>query len=161
MTDTTDQPTATPDAVSLLVDAADTLTERGKQRDQPTGERSMGRCVRAFNELFGQHLTEQQGWQFMALLKIARSAAGELRLDDYIDQAGYAALAGECAARVQMQPLRRRLDDVVADAAIDKVQTLLARKRHGGTGSVAYDQQVIADVALALAAGPTPGSHRP
>lgn len=91
--------TPTTDAVSLLVDAADTITERGKQRDQPNGERSMARTVQAFNAIYGTALNEKQGWQFMSILKIARSSAGDFRADDYTDQAGYAALAGECAAR--------------------------------------------------------------
>ncbi|WP_458068678.1 DUF6378 domain-containing protein [Rhodanobacter sp. BL-MT-08] len=107
------------DAVSILVDASDTITERGKQRDQPTGERSMGRCVQAFNAIYGTTLTEQQGWQFMALLKIARSSSGAFRLDDFVDQAGYAALAGECAARV----------DDSAEAHHARLQQLLRGRR--------------------------------
>src|SRR5258708_5794278 len=35
----------------------------------------------------------------MALLKIARTQAGDLCLDDYIDSAGYIACAGEIAMR--------------------------------------------------------------
>lgn len=93
----------THDAVSMLIDAADTITERGKQRDQPSGERSMARTVRAFNAIYGTAITEVQGWQFMALLKIARSAGGTHRLDDYVDQAAYAALAGECAEKPEHQ----------------------------------------------------------
>lgn len=87
------------DAASILLDAADTLTDRARQRDRPIGERSMARAVKAFNALYGLQLTELQGWQFMVLLKMSRSSASHvLRVDDYIDQAGYAALAGECAA---------------------------------------------------------------
>ncbi|MEO5811578.1 MAG: DUF6378 domain-containing protein [Rhodanobacter sp.] len=88
-----------PDAVSILIDAADTITERGKQRDKPSGERSMSRTVAAFNALYGTSLSETQGWQFMVLLKAARAVTGKPRMDDYIDQAAYSALAGESAAR--------------------------------------------------------------
>lgn len=86
-------------APELLITAADAIADRAELRDQPNGERSMGRAVSAFNALFGQQLTEQQGWQFMVLLKLARSSAGRTHLDDFTDAAAYAALAGECADR--------------------------------------------------------------
>ena len=84
-------------ATEILVTAADAIDQRGSQRDQPSGERSMARAVSAFNAMYGTQLTEVQGWQFMALLKMARAAGGKLHIDDYIDQAAYAALAGEAA----------------------------------------------------------------
>lgn len=74
------------------------LMERASQRDSPDGERSMRRCVAAFNALYGTDLTETQGWQFMSLLKKARAAQGAYREDDYVDDAAYAALAGESAS---------------------------------------------------------------
>jgi hypothetical protein len=64
----------------------------------PEGERSMARCVAAFNALTGHQLTEREGWMFMAMLKASRAQAGALNLDDYVDGAAYFALAGECAA---------------------------------------------------------------
>lgn len=123
----------TPDAVSILVDAADTLTARGKQRDQPSGERSMGRTVRAFNAVYGTSLTETQGWQFMTLLKLVRASSGSYHPDDYIDQAGYAALAGECAAQAQATAhatavRAARFDEAEPD--ILNLQSLL-QTRHG------------------------------
>ena len=55
----------------------------------------------AFNALEGTALTERQGWAFMQVLKLARSAAsarnGRLNADDFVDGAAYAALAGESA----------------------------------------------------------------
>ncbi|MCK9466115.1 MAG: hypothetical protein M0Q29_09525, partial [Thiopseudomonas sp.] len=76
--------------MSILKKAIDTIDERGKLRD--TGgskERSMAACVIAFNALEGTSLTERQGWAFMRLLKMARSAAssknGKYHEDDYID----------------------------------------------------------------------------
>jgi hypothetical protein len=122
--------THTTDSISILVDAADTITERGKQRELPNGERSMGRCVQAFNAIYGTVLSEQQGWQFMALLKIAQSASDKaLRIDDYIDQSACAALAGECAARAQSQALQINRNNEAANTAIDTVRDLLDRKR--------------------------------
>ncbi len=86
-------------AAALLKEAASVIEQRGKQRDTPDGERSMARAVAAFNNLFdnGQGLTEQEGWLFMCCLKMARATAGQTNVDDYIDLAGYAALAAECA----------------------------------------------------------------
>lgn len=91
---------APTDASGILIEAADAISERATLRDQPTGERSMRRAVQAFNAMYGANVTEQQGWQFMVLLKMARGSAGRIHLDDFTDQAGYSALAGECAARV-------------------------------------------------------------
>lgn len=89
----------TASAPDLLISAADAIADRAQLRDQPNGERSMARAVAAFNALFDAQLSEQQGWQFMVLLKLARSSAGRIHLDDYTDAAAYAALAGECATR--------------------------------------------------------------
>ena len=75
------------------------MADRASTYDAPEGERSMGKTVAAFNALTGHDLTEQQGWQFMELLKIARSNQGAYRADCFVDGAAYAALAGEAAAR--------------------------------------------------------------
>jgi len=79
--------------------ANDQLKDRASQRDSPDGERSMRRCVEAFNALYGTRLTETMGWQFMSLLKKARASQGAYRADDFVDDAAYAALAGESEAR--------------------------------------------------------------
>lgn len=122
---------STQDAVSILIDAADAITDRGVQRDQPNGERSMdmARTVAAFNAMFGSALTETQGWQFMALLKTARSTSGQLCMDDYTDAAAYFALAGESAARQQSDAVEALRHSAAADASIAHVQDLLERKR--------------------------------
>ena len=88
-------------AHGILQNAAAEMLDRAASRDTPKGERSMGRCVKAFNAMFGTELTETQGWQFMELLKMARSVGGEFRLDDFTDGVAYAALAGECEARLK------------------------------------------------------------
>lgn len=84
-------------ATSILSTAAATISDRASERDTEA-ERSMRKTVTAFNAMFGHNLTETQGWQFMELLKMARSTGGSFRLDDYLDGAAYAALAGECAS---------------------------------------------------------------
>lgn len=74
------------------------MKDRASQRDAEDGERSMRRCVEAFNALEGTNLTETQGWRFMIMLKMARSVSGDFTADDYEDMAAYSGLAGECAS---------------------------------------------------------------
>lgn len=85
-------------AVSILSEASDCIGERAAERDTES-ERSMKTTVNAFNAMFGTNLTEVQGWQFMELLKMSRSRGGKFRLDDFVDGAAYAALAGEAAGK--------------------------------------------------------------
>lgn len=89
----------TATATDILEAAASDIVQRGKLRDKSTGERSMARTVAAFNALHGTALTDVQGWQFMALLKLARATGGRHHADDYQDGAAYIALAGEAAAQ--------------------------------------------------------------
>lgn len=88
---------AVPTAQSILRKAADLIEERGKHRDQPNGEKSMLKTVQAFNAIYGTTLTEVQGWHFMELLKMTRSAYGVYVADDYEDKVAYAALAAAAA----------------------------------------------------------------
>ena len=73
------------------------MRDRAVQRDSEAGERSMARCVAAFNAQEGTNLTEAQGWRFMIQLKYARAVNGVFVADDYEDLAAYAGLAGEAA----------------------------------------------------------------
>lgn len=95
-------------ADEILQKAIDTMRERAKERarDSTEGERSMGRAVQAFNALTGASLTERQGWLFMVVLKAARGA-NCANVDDWLDMAAYAALAGET---VEGLPKKLRLD---------------------------------------------------
>ncbi|AUR98494.1 hypothetical protein NVP1251O_63 [Vibrio phage 1.251.O._10N.261.55.E5] len=79
------------------------MKDRASQRDSEDGERSMKRCVEAFNALEGTDLTETQGWKFMVMLKMARSVSGDFTADDYEDMAAYAGLAGESASMENKQ----------------------------------------------------------
>lgn len=93
--------------VELLRQAAQTILQRGQQRDTAGDgkgqERSMAACVAAFNAIEGTRLTERQGWQFMAVLKLTRAATtarnGQYNPDDYVDGAAYQALGAEAAER--------------------------------------------------------------
>ena len=87
-------------SVDYLNKAAAIQEERGKNYDQPAGERSMAAVVAAFNDLFNQDMTETQGWQFMALLKMRRLGSSPGRPgDSAADEESYSALAAESSAR--------------------------------------------------------------
>lgn len=74
------------------------MEDRAITYDKPEGERSMGATVRAFAEITGVQMTEEQGWLFMATLKAVRTQQGKFRQDNYEDGAAYFALAGESAS---------------------------------------------------------------
>ena len=86
-------------AINIIQAAANTLQDRASTRDSPEGERSMSATVKAFNAIFGESMTETQGWLFMVLLKTVRSSQGTLQIDDYLDGTAYFALAGESAIK--------------------------------------------------------------
>lgn len=85
-------------AEDTLAHASEAICDRAKQRDKPSGERSMLSAVNAFNGLTGHNISEREGWIFMVMLKAARAQNGVFRADDYVDGSAYFALAGECAA---------------------------------------------------------------
>lgn len=99
-------------APEVLRVAAETIVQRGAQRDSQAGgggapaERSMAATVAAFNALEGASLSEAQGWRFMQLLKLARAATSErngvFNGDDYVDGAAYGALGHEAAERAAL-----------------------------------------------------------
>ena len=72
------------------------MIERGKQYDKPEGERSMGKCVAAFNIVTGRDLTEAEGWLLLQILKDVRlwQRPGFHR-DSAEDAIAYAALKAE------------------------------------------------------------------
>lgn len=93
------KPHARLTASDICQQAIEIMKERGKTYDKSNGaERSMLKTVTAFNALTGHELTEEQGWQFMTVLKLARSQQGEYKADNYLDGTAYFALAGECAS---------------------------------------------------------------
>ena len=83
-------------AEEILNAAINTLEDRGQSYDDEDGERTMDTLVPAFNMITGHSLTRQQGYLFMVMLKAARSQQGADKLDNWLDMAAYAALAGEC-----------------------------------------------------------------
>lgn len=77
------------------------MQDRATTYDAANGERSMAKTVTMFNALTGLNLTEEQGWNFMQILKMVRSGQGAFKADNYEDAAAYAALAGECAEKTR------------------------------------------------------------
>lgn len=94
------KPAVKHSAHSFLEKGVQHMKDRAEQRDSEDGERSMKACVDAFNAMFGHNLTETQGWQFMVLLKMARSR-NKFNPDDYEDGAAYTGLAGEAHSNEQ------------------------------------------------------------
>lgn len=91
-------------APDLLDEARRALGDRAATRDQDS-ERSMALTVRIFAAMSGVSLSELDGWRFMLALKLARGARGQCHVDDWVDLAGYAALAGECHLQSLPPPL--------------------------------------------------------
>lgn len=85
-------------ADKLLTDAAQIMQERAKQYDSPTGERSMGKAVAAFNCVTGKKMTEAEGWLLLQLLKDVRqwTTPNVAHVDSLQDCIAYAALKAEC-----------------------------------------------------------------
>ena len=85
-------------ADECLKNAAGHLSNRASTYDSAEGERSMSRTVSTFYALTDVFMTEEQGWMFMAALKMVRSQQGNFKLDNYEDGAAYFALAAEAAS---------------------------------------------------------------
>ena len=87
-------------AAEFLHKAASLLEERGKQYDQPQGERSMGKAVTAFNAITSRDLSEAEGWLLLQLLKDVRQWQNPERYhaDSAEDCVSYAALKAEALA---------------------------------------------------------------
>lgn len=99
-------PSPTVTAPAILNKAAALMEERGKQYDQPEGERSMGRAVAALNAVLGRPaLTESEGWLLLQLLKDVRDRQrAEPHLDSLEDGVAYAALKAESRLQEKASP---------------------------------------------------------
>lgn len=83
-----------------ILQAAQERMEKAKiERDAPDGERSMAKAVAIFAAYTGIALSEDNGWRFMACLKMAREIQGEFNVDDYVDLSAYNGLLGESISR--------------------------------------------------------------
>lgn len=88
-------------ASDYLNDAANLLSERGKQYDKSGQERSMEKIIRIFNDMTGQNLTTVEGWYFMQVLKDVRffQNTEKPHEDSLLDKVSYAALMTEEALK--------------------------------------------------------------
>ena len=83
-------------AGDFLAQAAIIMDSRGKQYDKPEGERSMGKCVAAFNTITGHHISEAEGWLLLQILKDVRQwQRPGYHQDSAVDCVAYAALKAE------------------------------------------------------------------
>ena len=116
---TTNQPSPTK-AQDLLHRAASLMDERGKQYDQPSGERSMLAAVTAFNAIAGYHLTEADGFLLMALLKMVRDQQRETPHRDSIeDLVAYASLYGEARLHGEARKQKLMQDEAMICEALE------------------------------------------
>lgn len=94
-------------APDFLRRAAEIMEERGKQYDKPGGERSMGRCVAAFNAITGRDLTEADGWLLLQVLKDVRLwQRPGFHLDSAEDCTAYSALKAEAKQAEAAPPVQ-------------------------------------------------------
>ena len=115
------------------------MKDRAATYAAPSGERSMEKTVAIFNELLAEKLrkplSEEDGWNFMEILKLVRSKQGEFKADSYEDRAAYAGLAGEAAAKkgnVSPSEYRSFLDRIAdVEVFLDGI-TIAAREKGGG-----------------------------
>ena len=90
----------TDTAPELLAKAASIMAERSKQYDKPDGERSMSKCVDAFNIITGHSLTEAEGWLLLQVLKDVRQwQRPGYHPDSAEDCIAYASLKAEAKAK--------------------------------------------------------------
>ena len=84
----------------FLQTAIDVQKERGAQYDKPSGERSMGATVAAFNCITGFTLEESDGWMLLGLLKLVRQSQNPEKYhhDSALDFVAYASLYAEAAS---------------------------------------------------------------
>ena len=91
---------AAKDSTYFLQAAIDVQAERGKQYDAPSGERSMGRTVQAFNAITGRDLAEAEGWLLLQVLKDVRQWQNPEKFheDSALDGVAYSSLKAEALA---------------------------------------------------------------
>lgn len=102
-------------ATDFLQAAIDVQAQRGRDYDNPEGERSMAATVRAFNAITGRDLTEAEGWLILECLKNVRQwqQPGRYHHDSALDGVAYSALKAEAlhAAGEQLKPTAPRWEN--------------------------------------------------
>ena len=95
----TDTPTDTPTTRAEILDAAKAIVagEREKQYGKP--EDNFAVIAEFWTTYIGHPISSEDVAIMMALMKIARIMTGIYKEDSYVDLCGYAACAGEIAAK--------------------------------------------------------------
>ena len=90
-------------STEFLQAAIDVQAERGQTYDKPTGERSMGATVTAFNAITGRDLSEAEGWLLLQTLKDVRQWQNPSKYhhDSALDGVAYSALKAEALSEEQ------------------------------------------------------------
>jgi len=96
-------PAASGDEAKRLCDDAATLVTGEREADYGDKHTSCLAIARLWNayleNLETTLLTSRDVAQMMSLLKVARTQGGRYKRDNYLDQVGWAAIAGELAQR--------------------------------------------------------------
>lgn len=98
----------------FLQAAIDVQKERGAQYDKPSGERSMGATVAAFNAITGRDLSESEGWLLLQTLKDVRQWQNPSKYhhDSALDGVAYSALKAEALSEEQAQDSSYIISDI-------------------------------------------------
>ena len=106
-------------STEFLQAAIDVQAERGKQYDKPTGERSMGATISAFNCITGYTLEESDGWMLLGLLKLVRQSQNpeQYHHDSALDFVAYASLYAESASEQcgQLEAKQEEPSHIISD----------------------------------------------
>lgn len=91
-------------STEFLQAAIDVQAERGVTYDTPTGERSMGATVTAFNAVTRRDLSEAEGWLLLQILKDVRQWQNPSKYhhDSALDGVAYSALKAEALSEEQV-----------------------------------------------------------
>lgn len=84
---------ATVDSSAILKNALHVIMEREAQHGHKRD--NLERIAEFWSAYLGVTIDPWQVADMMELLKVARRCSGAFNMDDYVDGAGYAALAGE------------------------------------------------------------------
>lgn len=101
-------------STEFLQAAIDVQAERGVTYDKPSGERSMGATVTAFNAITGRDLSEAEGWLLLQTLKDVRQWQNPSKYhhDSALDGVAYSALKAEALSEEQAQEPSHVISDI-------------------------------------------------
>lgn len=84
-----------------IAQTATKLVSGSRARTHGDKHETFATIARLWSAYVGVSISAEDVAHMMVLLKIARTQGGQHNLDDYVDMCGYAACAGEIAAKVR------------------------------------------------------------